>query len=90
MVFSFNKWLVSEFCKIIRIRPDPQHPAFKPYQLIMFGIRIDLNRDPDPAFQVNIDPDLDPSFFMTKMNDIFVLEKNEIYFTVCNGFQVID
>ena len=39
----------------------------------MFRIRIDLNTDPDPAFQVSMDPDLDRApdsdqgFFMVKM-----------------------
>jgi len=35
----------------------------------VFWIRIDLNTDPDPAFQANTDPalDSDPGFFMTQM-----------------------
>ena len=43
----------------------------------LFRIRIDLNTDPDPAFEVNTDldlapdGDLDPGFFMTKIEEIF-------------------
>jgi hypothetical protein len=43
----------------------------------MFLIRIDLNTDPDPAFEVNTDLDLAPDgdlypgFFMTKIEEIF-------------------
>jgi len=45
----------------------------------VFRICIDLNMDPDSAFEVNtdlnpaLDPDLEssPGFFMTKINEIF-------------------
>jgi len=49
----------------------------------VFRIHIELYTDPDPAFQVNTDPDpapdSDPGFFMTKMKE-FVLEKLNFYF----------
>jgi len=37
----------------------------------VFRIRIDLNTDPDPAFEVNSDPDSDSGFFMNKIIEIF-------------------
>jgi len=39
-------------------------------------IRADLNTDPDPAFEVNMDLDPDPGFFMKEMKEFFWLKIN--------------
>jgi len=58
----------------------------------VFRIRIDLNTDPDPAFEVNTDPapdpDLDQGFFATKMKEIFLLKT--FFFPVTKCYKDID
>jgi len=63
----------------------------------VFRIRIDLNTDPDPAFQVNTDPDSDPGFFMTKMIEKILFEEKKFFFqsqlaikTLIDDFQAQD
>ena len=55
----------------------------------MFRIRIDLNTDPDTAFQVNTDPDSDPNFFITKTIEQFFLEKKLFIFQSVIGLKTL-